>query len=149
MRQRVLHSDTISGVLLVGLSLWIWWYSRGFPQLDNGYPGPSLFPVVIAGSLGLAGLWLGYRGLRGPKRTTAKNTGSRVLSGGVRLIAGLALAVLYPVLITYTHFIPLMAFFILFIALLLKNAAWHAILMAILSASLIYALFTQLMNVPL
>ena len=149
MRQRALHSDSLSGFLLIGLSLWIWWYSRGFPQLDNGYPGPSLFPIAIAGSLGVAGLWLMYRGFRIPKRTNAKQPTSKKLSGAIRLITGLSLAALYPVLITYTHFIPLMAFFILFIALLMKNAAWHAMLMAILSASLIYALFTQLMNVPL
>ena len=149
MQQPAIHRDAFSGVLLMGLSLWVWWYSRGFPQLDNGYPGPSLFPVLIACSIGLAGLWLTFRGLRKPRTARKTRPGRKALSGLARLLTGIALAALYPVLIQYTHFIPVMAFLILFVALLLKNAAWHAMLMAILSASLIYALFTQLLNVPL
>ncbi|MEM8484939.1 MAG: tripartite tricarboxylate transporter TctB family protein [Bacteroidota bacterium] len=149
MQRRAIHRDAFSGVLLISLSLWVLWYSRGFPQLDNGYPGPSLFPVLIAGSIGLAGLWLAYRGLRQSGTPRKPRTAKSVLSGLARLLTGIALAALYPVLINYTHFIPVMAFLILFVALMLKHTAWHAMLMAILSASLIYGLFTQLLNVPL
>lgn len=149
MAQVTIHRDTFSGVLLVGLSLWVLWYSRGFPQLDNGYPGPALFPVLIAGAIGVAGLWLFYRGIGKRSKPRKPRPSTHALAGAFRLVTGLALAALYPVLIQYTHFIPLMAFLILFVALLLKHSAWHAMLMAILSASLIYGLFTQLLNVPL
>lgn len=149
MAKASIHRDAISGMLLVGLSLWVLWYSRGFPQLDNGYPGPALFPVLTAGSIGLAGLWLCYRGIRKHNATRQPRPSNKVFAGTIRLVTGLALAALYPVLIQYTHFIPLMAFFILFVALLLKHTAWHAMLMAVLSASLIYGLFTRLLNVPL
>ncbi len=145
-----LHRDIISGLLLVGISVWIWWQTSAFPKLQDGYPGPALFPQIIAILLAVAGLYLAAKGSR--KKATTKSPSyspTKALAGLTRLFIGLALAALYPVLIQYTHFIPVMAFLILFVALLLKNAAWHALLMSVLSAALIYSLFTQLLNVPL
>ncbi len=151
MNRISIQRDTLSGVLLIGLGVWIWWQSASFPQLENGYPGPSLFPQTIAIGLACAGVFIALRRTKSNGRTVekvSKSIPSR-FSGLLRLSAGLGLAVLYPVLIQYTHFIPVMAMLICFVGLLLKNAAWHALFMSILSAALIYALFTQLLSVPL
>ncbi len=143
------HRDITSGLLLMGLSLWVWWQSASFPQLDDGYPGPSLFPRAIAICIGIAGAVLLMKRAFG--KSTSNRTAARNLNvaGVLRLLAGLALAATYPLLIQYTHFIPIMAMVILFVGLLLKNQAWNALLMSVLSAALIYALFTQLLGVPL
>ena len=150
MIRTLLHRELLSGLLLIGLSFWVWWQTSAFPKLDDGYPGPALFPQMIALSLALAGLYLSVRGFKikntgKPRKISARSA----LAGLTRLFIGLALAASYPILIQYTHFIPVMACLILFVALLLKNAAWHALLMSVLSAALIYALFTQLLSVPL
>ena len=150
MNKISIHKDTVSGLLLVGLSIWIVWQSAAFPEQDNGYPGPALFPQVIAFGLGCAGVFIMFKQWRSKVGSSGKNTTlTSTLSGALRLTIGMGLAVSYPILIQYTHFIPLMALLILFVALLLKNAAWHALLMSILSAALIYGLFTQLLSVPL
>lgn len=149
LQKMIPHRDITSGLLLVGLSLWVYWQTTGFPQLDDGYPGPSLFPGVIALCIGTAGVVMIL------KRVLRRSTRARQGSSGIqpaallRLLAGITLAALYPLLVQFTHFIPLMAFIILFVGLLLKNEAWHALLLSVLSASLIYALFTQLLKVPL
>ena len=150
MNKITLHRDTISGLLLVTLSIGIWWQSASFPPQENGYPGPALFPQVIAFGLACAGIVLVLKRSRSKPDLSKKRISlTSSLSGVMRLSAGLGLAVLYPMLIQYTHFIPLMAMLILFVGLLLKNPAWHALFMSILSAALIYGLFTQLLSVPL
>ncbi len=154
IRKLIPHRDITSGLLLIGLSLWVWWQSAAFPQLDDGYPGPSLFPRAIAICIGIAGAVLLLKRAFGRSTTnktaTNRSTSRRLsIAGLLRLLAGLALAATYPLLIQYTHFIPIMAMVILFVGLLLKNEAWHALLMSVLSAALIYALFTQLLSVPL
>lgn len=146
----MLNSNTISGLILLSISGWTWWQASSFPVLDDGYPGPALFPQVIAVSLALAGLYLVLKKTEFSKTTsTTKPARSGRLAGAGRLFVGLALTALYPILIQFTHFIPLMAMLIFFVALLLKNPAWHALLMSVLSAALIYGLFTQLLSVPL
>lgn len=150
MNKLILRRDTVSGVLLLGLSLWIAWQSSSFPQLENGYPGPALFPQIIAMSLACAGIFIIFRQARSKSVEPVKSLNiSSKLAGGLRLFAGLALAVSYPFLIEFAHFIPVMAMLIMFVGLLLKNAAWHALFMSVLSAALIYGLFTQLLKVPL
>ncbi len=148
MTKSGIHKDAVSGIILIGMSLWIWWQAASFPQLGDGYPGPALFPQIIAIGLACAGL---YIAVRSAGKTKSKRTAKTAFSpaGFVRLLIGLALAALYPILIEFTHFIPLMALLILFFGLLLKNAPWHSLLMSILSAALIYSLFTQLLHVPL
>ncbi len=137
-------------MLLIGVSILVWWQTSAFPKLDDGYPGPALFPQIIALCLALAGLYLSVKGFKvkatsKPRKISVKSA----FAGLTRLFIGLALAASYPILIQFTHFIPVMACLILFVALLLKNAAWHALLMSVLSAALIYGLFTQLLSVPL
>ena len=149
MQKTIIHRDTVSGITLIAISAWVWWQASAFPQLDDGYPGPSLFPQLIACALAASGAYLAFKQLRSPSKPKKKTSPRSTLAGGARLFAGLSLAALYPILIQFTHFIPVMALLILFVALLLKNAAWHALLMSILSAALIYSLFTQLLNVPL
>lgn len=150
MNKLILRRDTISGMLLLGLSLWVAWKAGTFPQLESGYPGPALFPQIIAISLACAGIFIILR--QAKRKTVDPGKSFKIsskLAGSLRLMAGLMLAILYPFLIEYTHFIPVMAMLIMFVGLLLKNAAWHALFMSILSAALIYGLFTQLLKVPL
>ena len=140
--------DAVSGVALLALSLWLWYFTASFPQLDGGYPGPSLFPRLIALGLGFAGIVLLIQSFRSKSLAKKQKTGIR-WSGLGRLGAGIGLLIAYPYLIEQLHFIPVMAVLIFVFGLLLRSPKWHALMMATLSAALIYALFTQLMGVPL
>ena len=148
-QRAILHRDIVSGLVLVALSIWIWWHSASFPQLDGGYPGPSLFPRVIAVCLGIAGIILTFKRMPAPAPSPGGRTSRIQATDALRLLAGLTLAAVYPLLIPFTHFIPVMAVIILLVALLLRIQIWRALLVSVLSAALIYGLFTQLLNVPL
>ena len=50
---------------MIGLSVLVWLGSRSFPTLPEGYPGPALFPRVIAVLLLLSGIGLVIDSLRG------------------------------------------------------------------------------------
>ena len=143
-----MNRDYISGIFLLALSGWLWWYTGSFPQLDDGYPGPSLFPRLIALGLFLAGISIIFKGMRN-KGAAATRDRARISAGILRLGAGFGLVLAYPIAAQWVHFVPVMGGFILIFGLLLKNQAWHAILMAVLSAGLMYLMFTQLLGVPL
>ena len=49
---------SIPGLAIILLASLVWISSRQFPTLPEGYPGPSLFPRVIAVLLLLAGVGL-------------------------------------------------------------------------------------------
>lgn len=149
MRRKVIQRDVISGLFFVVFSGFLWSLTTTFPQLDNGYPGPALFPQLIAVLLGVLGIYLGIRAIL-LKHPSSKSTSNNEPKGKVlRLLTGIFLVSTYPLLVNHVHFIPAMAGLILFFGLILKNKPWQAMLTAVLSAGLIYALFTRLLGVPL
>ncbi|MBX2820233.1 MAG: tripartite tricarboxylate transporter TctB family protein [Rhodothermaceae bacterium] len=148
MLKRLFIRDVLSGSLLIVLSLLLWVRTLSFPELENGYPGPALFPQLIAFCLGILGAYLVVRSV------ASKNTlspSSRPSSKGrvLRLFTGIILVATYPLFVHHIHFIPIMAGLIFFFGIILNNKPWKAMLTAVLSAGLIYALFTQLLGVPL
>lgn len=149
MRKRLVQRDVFSGLFFVALSGVLWSLTSTFPQLENGYPGPALFPQIIAVLLGILGVYLGSRAILS-KNSSFKTAPKKASEGKiVRLATGILLVSAYPFLVNHVHFIPAMAGLILFFGLILNNKPWQAMLTAVLSAGLIYALFTQLLGVPL
>jgi len=148
MLKRLLRRDVLSGSLLIVFSLLLWFQTLSFPELDNGYPGPALFPQLIACGLGLLGAYLVARSVFSKVTFTP---GSNKSSRGkvLRLFTGIILVATYPLFVHHVHFIPIMAGLIFFFGIILNNKPWKAMLTAVLSAGLIYALFTQLLGVPL
>ena len=138
--------NKLSGGLLLVFGGWLWVYAGTFPELEGGHPGPSLFPRLIAIGLAAAGLALL---LRREKRPAGGENKTRTAGGFVRFGVGLLLVIAYPLLAQSIHFVPVMAGLILAFGLLLRNPAWHALLMAVLSAGLMFLLFTRLLGVPL
>lgn len=141
----------LSGLAMGLLGAAVWIYAGSFPELDDGHPGPALFPRVIAiglaaGGLGLlAGLvrqrWAGgWRG-RDPVRLNRR--------GLLRWSGGLVLVALYPFATNLVGFIPALSVLMLAVALLLQARPLPALITAVVSAVVIYGLFTGLLGVPL
>ena len=61
-------SDTAIGVAAILFGSWVIGYARNFPKLEKGYPGPSLFPTVLAVLFIVAGIVLIFQDLRSKKR---------------------------------------------------------------------------------
>ena len=141
--------DLISGILLIGFSIFLWIQTTAFPQLDDGYPGPALFPQLIAFLLGLLGFYLFAKSILHTSNASTPDVKHATRGRVLRFFTGIILVSTYPLLVNYVHFVPIMAGLILFFGLLLNNKPWKAMLTAVLSAGIIYALFTQLLGVPL
>jgi hypothetical protein len=54
-------SNTAIGSMAIVFGIWVIWYAKGFPKLEKGYPGPSLFPIVLAGLFICAGIYLVFQ----------------------------------------------------------------------------------------
>ena len=143
------RNDLLSGLILIALSGVLWVMTSSFPELDNGYPGPALFPRIIAVALGLAGTVMWGRSMRPYRRTPSSETANQLPAWPPLLRMGIGIAAIasYPLLIQYVHFVPVMAGLILLFGILLQAALWKAAATAVVSAGLIYGLFTYLLGI--
>lgn len=142
---RTKSTEWVNGLLLILLGAWIWWYSAAFPSLDEGYPGPSLFPRMIAFGFALCGLLLvlSFRGLP----TVA---GIAVPVGRILILAGgLLLIMLFPLLIDLIGFVPGLGVLCFGFGLLLRVIWWKAAITSVLTAGIIYFLFVIGLGVSL
>ena len=142
--------NLVAGVLLVGLGGWIWVYAGTFPSLQEGHPGPALFPRIVAVGLALSGLGLAAGSLR--RRAWLRDATSGLSlswAGLVRLGLGLGLVILYPFAQAVVGFAPAVAVLSFAVAYTLKARPLVAAAVAVLSALALYGTFTGLLGVPL
>lgn len=147
------HTEVLNGGVLVLLGIAIWLYAGTFPDLDEGYPGPALFPRLISTGFTLAGLALLIKHL--PKLIAGESSASSV-SGptnvetrGYSLLAGISLVVLFPFLSDWIGFLPTLGISILGIALLFRINYLQSGLIAVGTLGTIYLTFNVLLGVPL
>lgn len=138
----------ISGLLCTLLGAAIWFYSGTFPELPEGYPGPGLFPRIIAAGLLLSGLALLAQGAR-LRRQREDAVLRPVPAGLLRLAGGLLVVVLYPWLKDVSGTMAALALICLAVAWMLGVSLRVAVPTAIGSGVLIYLVFSELLRVPL
>ena len=138
----------VSSISCIILGIWVWYYSTTFPGLDDGHPGPALFPRLIALSLVLSGLSLMLSAHR-QHRMKAGSDQATTLSQWGRLSGGIVAALLFPVLQSNIGFIASLSILSILIALMLRARIRVAVPLGIVSAGLIYWVFTGLLGVPL
>jgi putative tricarboxylic transport membrane protein len=138
----------VSGAIFTVLGAAIWFYSGTFPVQPEGYPGPSLFPRVIAGGLVLSSMALIAEGFRLRKRQE-----EAILipewAGILRLVAGIAVVLIYPWVQGVLGTIAALSVVGLVMAVTLRVRLLVALVTAVASAALIYVVFNQLLGVPL
>lgn len=143
------HKDALTGGIWLTVAVAIFWYAGTFPELEEGYPGPSLFPRLIAMGLGLSGLGLMVQAWRSP-RTSPHGSPERAAGWSwLRLLAALLMVTCFPWLRTYLGFVPALSLVVGGMALLLRVKPLPALLVAVGASGLIYLLFTYLLSVPL
>lgn len=142
--------NLIAGLLMAGVGVWIWVHTRTFPSLQEGYPGPALFPRLIAIGLVLSGGVFVGRSLRRWNQLRQMASVPRPDWFGLgRVGLGLLLVVLYPLLQTWLGFIPTVSVISFAIACALRARLIVALSTALLSTLAIYWVFTGLLGVPL
>ena len=141
MTKRAAFSTGASFLVLSGA---IWIYTSGFPSLDAGYPGPALFPQLVATGLAACGIGLLLSGRRSDTAVSSSEAGHFL-----RLVAGIGAVILYPPLHAAVGFLPAMAALMVGIGLLLR-ADWRWLgVLAVGGTALFYVVFTQGLGVPL
>ncbi len=140
------RKELISAAVLGLLGIGIWWQAGSFPSLEEGYPGPSLFPRMIAIGLILGGAWIGFSALRQPQE---KKEANQQQAGGLKFAGGLALVALYPILQPLIGFMGSLGVICLGIALLLGVKPWIAFASALGTVLFIFITFEMLLGVTL
>lgn len=143
---KVNQTELLNGSVFLIFGAWIWWQTTAFPNLDEGYPGPALFPRLICLGFAFVGIVLLIRAFR---RKEASSPWKTDRSGLLRLGSGIAAVALYPLLQGILTFAPALGIVCFGIALLLGVRIWVAGLTASLTVLFIFFTFKQLLNVAL
>jgi len=137
------RDEIINGVLLMLVGGLVWWQTASFPTLEEGYPGPSLFPRIISvGFILTGGLLLFSRALKKDQVTPTEKQ-------WLKLFGGLGLVVIYPILHPHLGFLPTLGIVCLGMGFLLGVKPWIAVVSAFGTVLFIFLTFEQLLGVSL
>jgi putative tricarboxylic transport membrane protein len=140
----------IGGISTILLSLAVWFQADRFPNLQDGHPGPALFPKAVAIALLLCGIYLTVEGSRaGPAAAVERTEREPIGPAARRIGAVLAAIAAYPFAHEAIGFVPTVGAICFLVAVLLDAKPLHAGGTALGATVVIYLLFTQILGVPL
>lgn len=142
-------SNTAIGLMLIIFACAVLVHVRSFPKLDNGYPGPALFPSVLAVLFILCGIGLIIQGIRRREKVLKFDLGAVTIAGWVNIAFVLGAVLGYIFFAEYIGFL-IFSFVILMILMnWLKVKMLHSLVMSIAVTLAIYFLFAKVLLVPL
>ena len=142
--KKINSTELINGLILIILGGWIWWYSSGFPLLEQDYPGPALFPRIIAVGFIFCGIILLATMTKNPKALSSVAGRSLLI-----LLGGAGLVALFPFLQQYIEFVVALGIICFCFGLLLKVKWWKAAITATVTSLFIYLVFVMILGVSL
>jgi putative tricarboxylic transport membrane protein len=142
-------SNTAIGAGLIVFAIAVLFYTRTFPTLERGYPGPSLFPNVLAVLFIIAGITLVAQGVRSGERIIKFDTSGITRSGLINILLVLGGIVFYIYLSDFLGF-QITSFILLFGLMKCLRVSTHwSLVMACGITLAIYLLFAKMLLVPL
>ncbi len=142
-------SNTAIGLFLILFAAVVLWHVQSFPSLDNGYPGPALFPSVLAVLFIFCGIGLILQGIRQREKLLKFDTGTLTVSGLLNILFVLGTIVGYIFLAQYAGFLIFSFLVLLILMKWLKVRPLASILMSSAVTLVIYLLFAKVLLVPL
>ena len=142
-------SDTAIGLFLIIFAGAVLVHVQSFPKLDNGYPGPALFPSVLAVLFIFCGIGLIIQGIRKRENVLKFDLGSVSLAGWINIAFVLGAIVGY---IFFSDYIGFLIFSFVILMILMKWLKVKTILSLVMSVGVtlaIYLLFAKILLVPL
>lgn len=127
----------------MGLAILVWITSRHFPTLPEGYPGPALFPRVVAVLLLLAGLGLVIGGV---KAAAGESQSARIRPLALRLSGGLGAVALFLLALPAVGTGPAAGVACLLIAATLRVRWKQAVAAALLTGFAVHLMFSNLLG---
>ena len=125
------------------------WHVQSFPSLDNGYPGPALFPSVLAVLFILCGIGLIIQGIRQHEKLLKFDTDTLTFSGLLNILFVLGAIVCYIFLAETIGFLIFSFMVLLILMKWLKVKTLSSIVMSFGVTLVIYLLFAKVLLVPL
>ena len=142
-------SNTVIGVLLIIFACIVLIHVQSFPTLENGYPGPALFPEVLCVLFIGCGIGLVIQGIRRREKVLKFDLGTITLAGWINIVFVLGAVVCYIFLAEYLGFL-IFSFVILMILMKwLKVKTLPSLAMSVVVTLAIYMLFAKILLVPL
>ena len=142
-------SNTAIGLFLILFAAVVLWHVQSFPSLDNGYPGPALFPSVLAVLFILCGIGLIIQGVRQREKLLKFDTGTLTLPGLLNMLFVLGTIVCYIFLAETIGFLIFSFAVLLILMKWLKVKTISSIVMSTGVTLIIYLLFAKVLLVPL
>jgi putative tricarboxylic transport membrane protein len=143
-------SDTVVGAGFATAGALVIAGTLGYPSLDAGHPGPSLFPRLLGGLMVLFGGAVGWLGLR------AGDTSERVEwrelprnAAFVNALVVLASVVLYVLLVDRLGFLIVGALVLAVVMWRLEVPFVRALVIAVALTLAVHAMFAKVLRVPL
>ncbi len=142
-------SDTAIGLSLIIFACAVLLHVQSFPELDNGYPGPALFPSVLAVLFILCGIGLIIQGLRKREKVLRFDAGSISFNGWINIAFVVGTILCY---IFFAEFLGFLIFSFVILMILMKwlkvKTLW-SLIMSVGVTLAIYLLFAKILLVPL
>jgi putative tricarboxylic transport membrane protein len=143
-------SDTVVGAGFVAAGAAIVAGTAGFPTLEGGHPGPSLFPRLVGGLMALFGATLALQGFRARDVGEPARWRERLRSAGfVNALFVLGGVLAYIGLADRLGFLVMGALVLFVLMWRLAVGPLKALVVAIAFNTLVYVLFVKLLRVPL
>ena len=142
-------SNTAIGLLLIIFACAVLVHVQSFPKLDNGYPGPALFPEVLSTLFIFCGIGLVIQGIRNRERLLKYDLGTVSLAGWLNIAFVLGTIVCYIFLAEYVGFLFFSFAIMMILMKWLKVNLLPSLVMSIIVTLTIYLLFAKILLVPL
>lgn len=144
-------NDAVFGLILLALGGLVLVVVRGYPAMPGQQVGPALFPGLIAAGLCLCGAMLLVKGWRERRTAAWLRPGAWMASPRHVLAVALVIgAVLFYMLASERlGFLPVAAVSLAALMLAMRVRPLRAVLIAVIAALVIHAVFYKLLRVPL
>jgi putative tricarboxylic transport membrane protein len=142
-------SDTIIGLSLIIFACAVLVHVQSFPELDNGYPGPALFPSVLSVLFILCGIGLIIQGIRKGENILKFDFRSASLAGWINIAFVIAAVISYIFFSGYIGFLIFSFALLMILMKWLKVSTLLSLAMSISVTLAIYLLFAKILLVPL
>lgn len=137
-------------LLLLGLAVFL--MAGRFPRLDDGQPGPALFPQVLSAGFVLGGLALALSGLKDLRAYHAQPNKVDFLhshAGFIKVLVTLVIAACIPLLMPLITLVGGAGLAAALFTVLIGGKPGGAVGVGLFTALMVWGLFHRLLGVPI
>ena len=142
--------DCLLGLIILISGASICYVATGYPDQNDGKPGPWLFPVVLSLLLCLCGVILMVRGAREFAAHKLVELDHNITATGmVRVLVLIGAVLIYMPVAEYLGFMITMGVIMAGLMIMMGTRVWLAVVVSAAAVALMYGIFVMMLGVPL